>query len=43
MVSALGQEKYVQESILSGAKGFIVKPYTSETVIKNLSKYKDMA
>lgn len=43
MVSALGQEKYVQQSILNGAKGFIVKPYTSEAVLKNLSKYKDMA
>jgi two-component system chemotaxis response regulator CheY len=42
MVSALGQEKYVQQAILNGAKGFIVKPYTSEAVLKNLNKYKDM-
>ncbi len=41
MVSALGQEKYVQQAILNGAKGFIVKPYKNESVIKNLNKFKD--
>ncbi|MBC3797706.1 response regulator [Acetobacterium tundrae] len=41
MVSALGQEKHVQQAILNGAKGFIVKPYKNESVIKNLNKYKD--
>lgn len=40
MVSAMGQESVVQKAILSGAKGFIVKPYKAETVIKNLSKFK---
>jgi len=40
MVSAMGQESIVLEAISSGAKGFIVKPYKAETVIKNLSKYK---
>ncbi|QNU66138.1 response regulator [Ruminiclostridium herbifermentans] len=40
MVSAMGQEVYVQKAIMSGAKGFIVKPYKEETVIKNLNKFK---
>ena len=41
MLSALGQEKYVQQAIMNGAKGFIVKPYKNEAVIRNLSKFKD--
>ncbi|WHH61375.1 response regulator [Petroclostridium sp. X23] len=40
MVSAMGQESYVQKAILSGAKGFIVKPYKEEVVIKSLTKFK---
>ena len=40
MVSAMGQESFVLEAVMSGAKGFIVKPYKAETVIKILSKYK---
>lgn len=40
MVSAMGQEQYVQTAILNGAKGFIIKPYKEETVIKNLNKLK---
>lgn len=36
IVSAMGQEGYVREAIISGAKGFIVKPFTSEHVIKAL-------
>ena len=40
MISAMGQETTVQKAILCGAKGFIVKPYKAETVIKNLSKFK---
>lgn len=38
MISALGQEVHVKEAILSGAKGFIVKPFKEEQVIKGLSK-----
>ena len=34
MVSALGQEALVIESISAGAKDFIVKPFTSEKVLK---------
>lgn len=40
MVSAIGQESYVQKAILYGAKGFIVKPYKEETVVRNLNKYR---
>ncbi|MDA3845030.1 MAG: response regulator [Vallitaleaceae bacterium] len=37
MISALGQETYVKEAIIMGAKNFIVKPFKSETVLKVLS------
>jgi two-component system chemotaxis response regulator CheY len=39
MVSAMGQESFVQKAIMNGAKGFIVKPYKEEVVIKNLAKF----
>lgn len=38
MVSALGQEAMVREAVLSGAKGFIVKPYKEEIIIETLRK-----
>lgn len=38
MITALGQEACVKESVMLGAKGFIVKPFDEETVIKALSK-----
>lgn len=37
MISALGQEAYVKEAIIAGAKNFIVKPFKVETVLKILS------
>ena len=39
MISALGQESQVKEAIIAGAKGFIVKPFKEETVIKTLAKF----
>lgn len=36
MISALGQEAYVKEAIITGAKNFIVKPFKVETVLKIL-------
>lgn len=36
MVSAMGQESVVREAIMAGAKGFIVKPFVEETIIKGL-------
>jgi two-component system chemotaxis response regulator CheY len=38
MVSAMGQERYVRDAIVNGAKGFIVKPFKEEHVVKTLSK-----
>ena len=38
MVSAMGQELLVKDAILSGAKSFIVKPFTEDTLIKALDK-----
>ena len=40
MVSAMGQETYVQKAILNGAKGYIVKPYKPEVVISQMNKYR---
>lgn len=40
MISAMGQEKSVKESILAGACGFILKPFNEEQVIRGLSKFK---
>lgn len=36
IVSAMGQESYVREAIMCGAMSFIVKPFTSEHVVKTL-------
>ena len=38
MVSAMGQEAMVREAIVSGAKGFIVKPFKEEGIIAALKK-----
>lgn len=38
MISAMGQEGMVKESILSGAKSFIVKPFKEEHVVETLTK-----
>ncbi|SCN24866.1 Chemotaxis protein CheY [Clostridium sp. N3C] len=38
MVSAMGQEKFVRESIMNGAKSFIVKPFKDDHVVKTLSQ-----
>ncbi|HEY8392336.1 MAG TPA: response regulator [Capillibacterium sp.] len=37
MISAMGQESYVRESIMLGAKNFIVKPFNKDHVIKVLN------
>ncbi|MDL2287308.1 response regulator [Eubacteriales bacterium OttesenSCG-928-G02] len=36
MVSAMGQEKYIKEAIVSGAKSFIVKPFDEGGLISVL-------
>lgn len=38
MVSAMGQEKFVRESVMLGAKSFIVKPFKEEHVVKTLTQ-----
>ncbi len=40
IISAMGQERHVREAIVSGARGFIVKPFKEEHIIKTLEKYK---
>jgi two-component system chemotaxis response regulator CheY len=38
MVSAMGQEAMVREAIVSGAKGFIVKPFKEDGIITAIKK-----
>lgn len=38
MLSAMGQQEMVKEAILSGAKGFIVKPFKEDVVVSALDK-----
>jgi two-component system chemotaxis response regulator CheY len=38
MVSAMGQEAMVRDAVLSGAKGFIVKPFKEEGLLSALKK-----
>lgn len=40
MISAMGQEGTVKEAIISGASGFIVKPFVEDQVMRGLSKFK---
>lgn len=39
MVSAMGQEGMVRDAVVSGAKGFIVKPFKEDALISALSKF----
>lgn len=36
MISAMGQESMVREAVLSGAKGFIVKPFKEDVILTAL-------
>lgn len=38
MVSALGQEAMVKEAVMSGAKGFVVKPFKEDIIVSALNK-----
>lgn len=38
IVSALGQEGFVREAILAGAKNFVVKPFQEDKVIETIEK-----
>ena len=39
MLSAMGQEAKIREAVILGAKGFIVKPFKEEYLLKALSKF----
>lgn len=38
MISAMGQESMVVESVMAGAKGFIVKPFNEAKVVEAMNK-----
>ena len=38
MVSAMGQDVIVRDAIMTGAKGFIVKPFTGDQLAEALAK-----
>lgn len=38
MVSAVGQEKVIEESMAIGAKGFVVKPFKEEEVLAKVKQ-----
>lgn len=38
MVSAMGQESLVKESIINGARSFIVKPIKEDQIVKTLTQ-----
>ena len=38
MVTAIGQENFVREAIMSGAKSYVIKPFKEEHVISTLKK-----
>mgnify|MGYP001810087676 FL=1 len=38
MVSAMGQEHLVREAVMSGAKGFIVKPFKEDALMSSIRK-----
>lgn len=40
IVSAMGQEANVKKAIMNGAKGFIVKPYQSDAVVKQMHGFR---
>jgi two-component system chemotaxis response regulator CheY len=39
MISAMGQENMVRESIVCGAKSFVVKPFKEDQVLKVLNQF----
>jgi len=38
MISAVGQESVIQEGLTLGAKAYIVKPFTSDQLLKEVAK-----
>jgi len=42
MISSMGQECFVRDAILAGAKGFIVKPFKKIMLYRLLKNYNSM-
>lgn len=38
MISSMGQECFVKDAVLAGARGFIVKPFKEDYVVQTLTK-----
>lgn len=38
MISSMGQECFVKDAIIAGAKGFIVKPFKEDYLVKAIEK-----
>ena len=38
MVTAVGQEEFIKEAVLNGAKYFIVKPLEEEFVVNTINR-----
>lgn len=38
MISAMGQDMLIRESVIAGAKSFIVKPFKEEFMVKTLTQ-----
>ncbi|WP_319002013.1 response regulator [Clostridium tagluense] len=39
MISAMGQETIVRDSVIAGALGFVIKPFIEETIVKAFNKF----
>lgn len=39
MISTMGQENLVKEAVISGAKTFLVKPFTEDRVVRTLTDF----
>jgi two-component system chemotaxis response regulator CheY len=38
MISAMGQEEFVRQAVMNGAKSFIVKPFKEDQIVLSLNK-----
>lgn len=40
VVSSMGQDEYIKDALVAGARGFIVKPFTEESILEAMNKQK---